>query len=334
MDVLSDVLRVVRLNGAVFFTGDFSAPWALRSRPADKLAQMLVPDAACLALFHIVADGKAWIGVEGKDHFLAEKGDVIIFPRADEHTFSDDPTREASLLDEALLEGEGKIARIEYGGGGEKTMFVCGYLSCEQRYGPLFDALPSVIHVEGGNQGAVHTPGADLDNEVPGHVGALLSSSLTYLINEALTPRPGNDATCARLTELFFVELLRYQIQQAKKQETGWLAALSDPVTGRAIELMHKSPGHPWTVELLAHEAGTSRSVLAERFTQTLKQSPISYLTDWRMRLAQHMLMESDLSLAEIGSQVGYDSEAAFNRAFKREVGEPPATWRKQSAGS
>lgn len=337
MDVLSDVLRVVRLTGAVFFTARFSSPWSIESPPPDQLARSLRLRAETIALFHVLVEGQCWISMEGHAPFKMEARDVIIFPHGDPHVMSSHrgarPQPISTLLPSQPLE---EIAKLDYGGGGEGTRFVCGFLHCDQRFNPLIGALPTMLCVCGRESAGQGGPSEAETARRPGLVvvdaDSWLASTLRQTIEEADGTRPGSSAMLARLTELLYVDVLRRYMLQLPSGQRGWLAAVKDPEVGRALRFLHARPERPWTVEELAREVGVSRSGLAQRFTELTGEAPMRYLTSWRIQLAKHLVLEADLSIADVADRVGYESEAAFNRAFKRHVGVPPVAWRKKSS--
>jgi len=260
-------------------------------------------------------------------------GDLIVFPHAHAHNMSShrgaDPTPIGMLISDATADD---VARVSHGGGGQKSRFICGYLQCDQRFGPLIGALPTMMVLRSENRyTSVETISADRSG--PSMVGegtdGWLSTTLDYAIREATTEAPGNATMLERLTELIFVEILRQYMRLLPEGEAGWLAGLNDPYVGRALRLMHEEPARDWTVEALSRETAISRSALAQRFTDLIGESPMRYLASWRIELAKGMLREGHFGIPEIGERVGYESEAAFNRAFKRITGSPPATWRK-----
>ena len=338
MDVLSDVLRVVRLSGAVFFTADFSSPWALESPPADTLASIVMPDAECVVLFHVLIEGECAVGCHGHPTVTLEAGDVIVFPHGHQHTMGSSDTVKATPIGAVFTPGpRGEPPQICFGGGGRASRFVCGYLNCDQRFGPLIGALPTMLVVRSRDDYAgieAIDAGGLRSAEVPRGTGTWLGTTIKFTINEARSPRPGNSALLSRLTELMFVEILREYMQQLPKDQGGWLAGLNDPHVGKALGLLHASPTRNWTVEELSREVAMSRSGLAERFTELVGEAPIRYLANWRMQLARQLLREGTHSMQEVATRVGYESEAAFNRAFKRATGSPPATWRKGAASA
>jgi AraC-like DNA-binding protein len=333
MDVLSDVLRVVRLSGAVFFNAEFSAPWSISSPQGRDLASMILPTAECVSLFHVLVDGECWFRSEGYPQVRLTSGDVIVFPHAHPHDMSSHKGGETTPIG-TLIPGESgdTLASVSHGGGGKKSRFVCGYLQCDQRFGPLIGSLPTMMLLRRANRYAlVETVDADGQRPSPVAEGAdtWLSTTLEYAIREAKSEAPGNATMLERLTELIFVEILRQYMKQLREGQPGWLAGLGDPYVGKALRLMHEAPERDWTVEELAREAAISRSALAQRFTNVIGDSPKHYLASWRIELAKRMLREGLHPIPEIADRVGYESEAAFNRAFKRITGSPPATWRR-----
>ncbi len=333
MDVLSDVLRVIRLTGSVIFIGEFSAPWLMNEPDPDQLAAFSIPDAESLVLFHILVEGDGFFEAPGLPPVHLTSGDVIVFPHGDPHTMSSELGLRCRPLNPAMprSSAEGALDQLVLGGGGKTTRFICGYLNCDQRFNPLLGALPNILVVRNRNAYSV-VEAIDGDGlrpaQVPHGSSSWLSTTLKYTVHEAGEGRPGNQAMLGRLTELMFVEVLRQYMRQLPADQSGWLVGLNDTQVGKALRLMHEQPQHNWTVDELAREAGISRSGFAERFTELIGHPPIKYLTAWRIQLAKHLLREEN-SVAQVAQRVGYDSEAAFNRAFKRSVGTPPASWRK-----
>lgn len=322
MDVLSDVLRVIRLSGAVFFTADLATPWCVRSEESTQLARVLIPTAECLIFFHIVTEGTCWIELGDREPVALDAGDVVVFPRGDTHVMrSEGSVAPVSLAKVLPPPPYTDPLRLELGGDGPHVHLVCGYLHCERRFLPLFGALPPMLVVRrrGEDEGRGSAPSS-----------VWLKTTVRYLTSEATSRHPGNGAMLTRLTELMFVEVLRRHMEELPDDQTGWLAALRDPQVGTALERIHDDPARPWEVEELARTAGMSRSSFAERFAELVGQSPIRYVTEWRMQIARRLLAGERMSVAEVAGQVGYESEYAFNRAFKREVGEPPAAWRRR----
>jgi AraC-like DNA-binding protein len=335
VDVLSNVLRVIRLSGAIFFSAEFRAPYALAEPPPPPLAARLFPAAECLALFHVLAQGDCWIAPDGEAPLHMEQGDVIIFPHSHPHVVTSRVGTVPTPLDGVLpAAGADGVLRMTYGGGGAATRFVCGYLYCDQRFNPLMGALPNFLWVRR-QQGRTtlettgHGPGR-MAVALPPDAGAWLTTTLGYLLAEVAAEQPGGRAMLSRLAELLYVEVLRRYAHHLPVGQTGWLAGLNDPQVGRALRLLHQDPAHAWTVETVARAAGVSRSSLALRFTELIGETPMHYLTAWRMHLAREMLKENRFTIPEVAVRVGYNSEAAFNRAFKRAAGAPPGLWLKR----
>jgi len=333
MDVLSDVLRVVRLSGAVFFTADFSSPWAIESPLPDMLASAVMPEAECIVLFHILVDGECEVDCQRHPQTTMASGDVIVFPRGDQHTMRSPGAGLGMPL--ATIFSPGKHddpPQLSYGGGGRTSRFVCGYLNCDQRFSPLVEGLPTMLLVRSRDDysaiEAVDASGSR-PTVVPQGSSTWLGTTLKFTVNEARAARPGNVAMLGRLTELMFVEILREYMQRLPDSQSGWLAAVNDAHVGKALRLLHANPVRDWTVDELAREVALSRSVLAQRFAELVGEAPMRYLANWRMQLAKQMMREGARNIQEVATRVGYDSEAAFNRAFKRATGSPPAAWRK-----
>lgn len=315
MDVLSEVLRVVKLEGALFFNAEFSAPWCLSSSRTTDIAHYLSPEAGHLIIYHFLTEGRAYARLlDGRREELIA-GDVVIFPHGDAHFLgngSAKPVDSFQTFTKNLTQGF-KVAR--FGGGGEITRFVCGYMACDPRLSEVFLAgLPPILKVH-----VVKQPS-----------GQWLEHSIRFSAGEENGSNAGSGLVLARLAELLFVETLRCYINALPPDETGWLAGARDPVIGEALALLHKDPSHPWTISKLARKVGLSRTRLAERFRHFLGESPMAYLAQWRLKLGAEILESSDESVAEVAAAVGYGSEAAFNRAFKREFDSPPAQFRRR----
>ncbi|HEY1302473.1 MAG TPA: AraC family transcriptional regulator [Vicinamibacterales bacterium] len=333
MDVLSDVLRVVRLSGAVFFTADFSSPWAIESPMPAMLMSAVMPDAECIVLFHILVEGACEVACEGHPVTTMQSGDVVVFPRGDQHTMRSHGTAHPTPLASIFSPGShDEPPLLAHGGGGHTSRLLCGYLTCDQRFAPLVEELPTILVVRSRDDysaiEAVDRSGTR-PTDVPPGSSTWLGTTLKFTINEARAARPGNAAMLGRLTELMFVEMLREYMQRLPTNQGGWLGGLNDQYVGKALRLLHAQPGRDWTVDDLAREVAVSRSVLAQRFVELVGESPMRYLTNWRMQLAKQMMREGARNIQEVATRVGYESEAAFNRAFKRATGSPPATWRK-----
>jgi AraC-like DNA-binding protein len=318
MDALSEVLSTVRMTGAIFFNAEFTAPWGFTEADRDTMAHVLAPGTERLVPFHLVTEGEAVARTQGMPELRLAAGDIVIVPRGDRHSLSrGSPTR---LLDgrrwlEEIFSGDLGVTRG--GGGGAATRFVCGYFGCERQADRTFLAgLPPMIKVNIRSDAA----------------GAWLETSIRHLVCEACSRRPGGTALLSKMAEALFVEALRRYMEELPTEQTGWLAGARDPVAGAVLALLHRLPCHQWTLEKLAAEVGASRSVVAERFARCLGEPPLTYLARWRMQLAARQLRASRKTILQLASEVGYVSEAAFNRAFKREFGLPPARYRRRFA--
>ena len=315
-DVLSDVLGAVRLTGAVYFDFELSSPWVVEAPPSREIVGKVMPGSQRVIEYHLIARGTGWGHTVGQEPFRLREGDLIVFPQGDAHVISSAPGMRAAPDMEAFARAPTALPMFyELGGGGpERARIVCCFLGCDERpFNPLLMALPSVIHLSAAGPEATN-----------GWLGTLLSIAA----KESGSGRAGGENVLARISELMFVETIRHYLERLPAAETGWLAGLRDPMIGQALVALHREPRKPWTVERLARVVGLSRSVLAERFTVMIGQPPMQYLALWRMQLASRLLLDGD-PVASVASAIGYESEAAFRRAFKRLVGRPPATWRR-----
>lgn len=321
MDVLSEVLKAVRLDGALFYNAEFSAPWCFRQPASRTMASYLSADSKHVIIYHLLTEGRGYAQVEGDGRPVPlSAGDIVIFPHGDPHTMGNGsavtPLDSAKELHRMLSEG---LTLSRHGGGGELTKFVCGYMACDPELSLIFlGGLPSVLKVNIRNDAS----------------GQWLEQSIRYSVGTTDGTQPGGAAVLAKLSEVLFVETLRRYIAQLPPEQIGWLAGIRDAEVGKVLALLHRQPAHPWTIAALAEEVGISRSVLAERFRCYLSETPIAYLTRWRLQLGAQLLRSTSRSVAEIAAEVGYESEPAFNRAFKREFGLPPARFRSESRSS
>jgi AraC-like DNA-binding protein len=317
-DVLSDVLRAVRLTGAVFFDFELSSPWVAEAPPANEIAAMVMPGAQRVIEYHLIARGNCWGHAIGSEPIALREGDLIVFPQGDAHVLSSAPGMRATP-DHSMFVRRASPLPIVYemgGGGADGARVVCGFLGCDDRpYNPLLGALPRTIH---------------LSARGPHAASGWLGTLVNIAVAESGVARPGGENVLARLSELMFVEVVRQYLESLPAAETGWLAGLRDPVIAQALAAMHTDPAADWTVEGLARAAGVSRSVFAERFTAMVGQPPMQYLALWRSQLASRLLAGGS-SVAAVAAGVGYDSEAAFSRAFKKLVGRSPAEWRRNA---
>jgi len=316
MDALSEVLKAVKLDSAFFFNAEFSAPWCFQSPNSGKLAPYINQSSGHVIVYHLLIEGRAY-GRLGDERLEILPGDVLIFPHGDSHNVESGACQSA-------VNGEGELRRIfsqglklsRMGGGGEAARFVCGYMVCERSLSQVFLAgLPAMFKV----------------NIRQDDSGRWLEGSIRYSIADPNTSGAGAEAVLARLCETLFIETLRRYMRRLPAGQTGWLAGARDAEIGRVLALMHQQPAASWTIATLAHEVGISRAVLAERFRQYLGEPPLAYLTRWRLQLGAQMLSTTSQSVAQIASKVGYDSEPAFNRAFKRIFGNPPARYRSET---
>jgi AraC-like DNA-binding protein len=312
-DLLSDVLARVRLSGAIFLRGEYSAPWALDSPESHELLQLLAPGAKRLILFHIVREGSCWVSARG-ERVEMRAGDVAVLPFADRHLMGSpgyaDAIPIAQLLPPPPWDG---VPTCRFEGGGANTSVVCGYLKCDDLlFNPMLRLLPPLFRVR----------------PQPGPAEQWMHACVQYALDENVHRRPGGASVMARLPELLFIEALRLYANGIPANATGWLAAMKDPVVGHALAHMHAEPAHRWSVTELATRSFTSRSVLDDRFRKLLGCSPIRYLTEWRLQLAADLMRGGRIKLADVAQRVGYESEEAFSRAFRRHVGQSPGQWR------
>jgi len=350
-DTLSELLRAVRLRGAIFYYVDGIAPWVAEAPAARDIAAAILPGVEHMIEYHVITQGRCYGALAGEAPVALQAGDIIMFPQGNAHVMSSAPGMRASKVDNAFFfsprpeqlpyvltqrgdqvtmtpRGDGHggephappprtTARLD-GGGVERATLVCGFLGCDARpFNPLLAALPRLLHL----------PGAA---EKSGWIGHFIRVA----VEESNAKRPGGEAVLERLSEMMFVDVVRRYLESLPAEQTGWLAGLRDRFVGRALGLLHERPSHAWTIDALSDAVGLSRSALHERFAALVGQPPMQYLARWRMQVASRLLLESTMNVASIALDAGYDSEAAFSRAFKRLVGVPPATWRRQRTAS
>jgi AraC-like DNA-binding protein len=315
MDVFSQILSGVKLNGAVYFTAEFTAPWGISAPASKAMAAMLAPAAEHLVIYHLMIEGEARVELESGTTLDLASGDIVIFPHADAHHISSGKAAIRPFPDYGINAKikQRDLSPLQAGGGGAVSRLVCGYMSCDPYVSrPILTGLPPVFKV----------------NIRSDPSGQWLENSIMHLVDEAASGRVGSEAMLAKLSEALFVDTLRRYVAGLPEQQTGWLAGTRDPMVGKSLSLMHSRVAHPWTIADLADEVGISRSALVERFTRYLSEPPMAYLTRWRLELAARWLERTSRGVAEIAADVGYESEAAFNRAFKREFGRPPGRYR------
>lgn len=316
MDALSEVLGAIHLDGAVFLDGEFTAPWCVGIQYGLPKETQLLAGADHIALFHFLLDGRCKTRLaEGGGVLDLGPGDCVLYPHDHKHILGSDLSLPALDADALPHIDHGSSQRISHGGGGEVTRFVCGYLACDRRISrSLLSALPDMMRISLGDDAST----------------AWLTGLLRVGVAESQAQRPGARAQLAKLSELIFVEAMRRYAAALPEEERGWLAGLRDPQVGKALALLHGQPGRAWTVDELAREVAMSRSALGQRFADLIGEPPMQYLTHWRLALAARSLRAGPEAISRIAGRYGYESEAAFNRAFKREFGVPPASWRRQ----
>jgi len=322
-DALSDLLKTVRLTGATFFDVRGTDPWAVHSPPRDKLLSKVLPGADHLIAYHVVTQGRCYANIVGEAPKLLEAGEIVVFTNCDPHIVSSSPGMRADAPSADVIDiataGQLPFLVNVGGGGSEATRLVCGYLACDSRpFNPLLENLPRTIKA-----------GNTIRREA-GVFGQLVGIALA----EAVDKREGGEGVLAKLSELMFIEVLREYLGALPPGQRGWLAGLRDPLVHKALSLIHARPAQGWTIEDLAREAGTSRSVLAARFTELIGTPPMHYLARWRIQIASELLSSGSTTIASVAAEIGYESEAAFSRAFKKAMGIPPSKWRRpQRAG-
>lgn len=323
LDPLSDVLRTVKLTGALFFLVEASSPWGVEVPEARAFAPILLPNAQQVVSYHVVLDGVGWAGIPGGPSTRFEAGDILLFAHGDPYAMLSAPGQPPEFDAGATVAffremAAGRLPFVipEGGGGPDGARFVCGYLGCDLRpFNPLLAALPPLLRLEG----------------VATRRGDLLGRLVDLTLDQARRHDAGGGGLRLRLSELIFVELLRRHAATLPAGTTGWLAGLRDPALGRVLSMLHAEPARPWSLGELAGQAGLSRSVLAERFAATVGCPAMRYLALWRLQLAARRLADDGLTVAQAAHAVGYDSEAAFSRAFKRRTGLSPSAWRQRA---
>ncbi len=316
MDALSAALNSVRMTGAIFFNAVCTAPWGFAVPRMADAAPVLAPGTERLVGYHLITEGRGIVRIPGADDLAIAAGDVVIVPHGDAHTVSNgSPSKLVDSAEAVSRSLSGELSTMRLGGGGDVTHFVCGYFGCERHADRLFlSGLPRVVKINIRGDSA----------------GAWLESSIRHLVADGDSSRPGRSVLLSKMAEALFIETLRRYIDQMPPGQTGWLAGARDPVVGAALALLHLRARDRWTTAKLAAAVGASRSVLADRFSELLGEPPLTYLARWRLQLAARTLQTSKKTVLSLASDVGYESESAFNRAFKREFGVPPASYRKK----
>jgi AraC-like DNA-binding protein len=320
MDALSDVLSVAHLTGGVYLHADFFAPWCMAARVAPEQCAPNLGPASHLIAYHYVVEGDLHIRVEGEDGegLVIGAGEVVLLPRNDLHLMGSDLSLPPAASSDIIRPPkDGGLFSIHHGGAGERTRMICGFLGCESaKSNPVISTLPSLLKL----------------NVEQGRAAEWMRSTFQYAAEEVSAGRPGSETVLAKLSELLFVEAVRRYAEALPDGQTGWLAGLREPYVARALALLHRDITRRWTVDDLGREVGLSRSALADRFIRLIGVPPMHYLAAWRMQVATQKLRNTSASLAQVAEIVGYDSEAAFSRAFKKAFGAAPATWRRSNS--
>jgi AraC-like DNA-binding protein len=319
MDALSDVLRVSRLTGGVFLHAEFFEPWCMAARVGPEHCTPALGPASHLILYHYVVEGELRIrvGDEGGENLMLGAGDVVLLPRNDVHLVGSDLTLPpVAGTDIIQPPKDGGLFSIHHGGSGRRTRMICGYLGCDcTDENPVLSTLPALLKLDAEQGGAAEW----------------IRSTFQYAAGEVASGRPGSETVLAKLSELLFVEAVRRYAEALPQGQTGWLAGLRDPYVSRALALLHHDITRPWTVDDVSREVGLSRSALADRFISLIGMPLMHYLASWRMQVASQKLRNTSASLAQVADLVGYGSEAALSRAFKKAFGTAPATWRRSN---
>jgi AraC-like DNA-binding protein len=320
MDALSDVLRVAQLTGGVFLHAELFAPWCVGGRFEPELCAPAVGPASHLIIYHYVVEGELRVRVEGEDgdDLVVGPGELVLLPRNDPHLMGSDlGLPPVAGRDVVRPPKDGGLFSIHHGGTGRCTRMICGFLGCASAKGnPVLSTLPPLLKLSVEHGGAAEW----------------IRSTFQYAAAEVAAGRPGSETVLAKLSELLFVEAVRRYAETLPDGQTGWFAGLREPHVARALALLHRDIARNWTVDDLGREVGLSRSALADRFTRLIGVPPMQYLANWRMQVAAQKLRDTSASIAQVAELVGYDSEAAFSRAFKKAFGTAPASWRRSNS--
>jgi AraC-like DNA-binding protein len=314
VDALTGILRAMRLSGGVFLDADLTEPWCLRAQVdgGDCRPFGIVPTR--LIAYHYVLEGRLFLSLDGHAPIEATAGRLLVLSRNDVHMLGSAvdlaPTDAGTLIEPA---GEDGLGRIRFGGGGARTRILCGFLGTDGRSDPLTADLPAVMDL-------------DLRDRV---MGPWIEGSMRYAAHELAVGGEGASSSLAGLAELLFAEAIRGYLKTLPLQANGWLAGLRDPYVSRALSLMHARPERPWSLDEVAQQVGLSRSAFSARFVRLVRTSPMQYLGRQRLQRAADRLRDSSISIGRIASEVGYESEASFTRAFKREFGVAPGAYRR-----
>jgi AraC-like DNA-binding protein len=304
VDPLGEALHFLRMSGIFYCRAEFSAPWGL-----------VLPPMKDSLMFHFVTSGRCWLEVKGTERRPLQRGDLALVPHGEGHRLTSEPdTFAAKLFDLSRELVSERYEILRHGGGGLATNMVCGAVRFDHPAAHhLVKVLPRMICID-----VSSSPHMDWIN-----------SMLRFMAAEAEELRPGGEAVITRLADILVVQTIRAWIEQDPAAQTGWLGALQDKQIGRAISLIHRDPARTWTLASLAAEVAMSRSAFAARFTDLVGEPAMHYVARWRMHLALTWLKEDDAPLCDLASRLGYESEAAFSRAFKRFIGISPGTVRR-----
>lgn len=317
MDALSDAISAVRLTSSAFLDARFGAPWCIQSQITPEDCAPFGPMPTQIIAYHYVASGCLFLELDGDESISIGEGEVVLMPRNDRHTLGSAPGLKPAIIDHLIQPADGgKPAVLQIGGNGDRTHIICGFMGCEIPDNPLLSALPGVLRIYA-NEGAG---------------GAWLGDSFQRAAEEFATGGIGSSTVLGKLAELLFVEAVRRYLATLPHDQTGWLAGLRDPKIGKALAMLHTHPAHAWTADELAKAVDMSRSAFAERFSGFVGVPPMRYLSHWRLQLAAVRLRESPRAIAQIAYEVGYESEAAFSRAFKQAFGVTPGKWRRHES--
>ncbi len=325
-DILSDVLRNVRLRGAIYYYVSGSSSWVAEAPAACDIAGSVMPGAEHVMEYHVVTRGTCWGAVVGETPIRVATGDIVLFPQGDAHVMSSAPGMRAPVTPASYVERKqdqlpftlhlnAAEARVEIVPDEQSdATLVCGFLGCDLRpFNPLIENLPRLMHLK-----------ADQDQD-------WVAQFMRHAVMESKNKRPGGEAMLERMSEMMFIDAVRRYVETLPDASRGWLAGLRDRFVGRALALMHDAPAFPWTVDELGRRVGLSRSALHERFAELIGHTPMQYLANWRIQLGAALLRNTNDTVAVVAQEVGYESEATFTKAFKRLTGKSPALWRRSS---
>ncbi|QPB22682.1 AraC family transcriptional regulator [Rhizobium sp. 007] len=313
MDFILDMFRTMRLTGGIFLDADFTAPWCVTAKVGPEDCAPFTPEPRQIIAYHYVTAGHLLLKVSGQKPIPVEGGEIVVLPRNDDHVIGSSLTIRPISAERLIQPSpDGGLARIVHGGGGERTHIYCGFLGNDMPHNTVTAMLPSVLKL----------------NVADGASGNWIESSFRFAAQELAAGHVNSTAILAKLAELLFMEAVRRYFASQPPGRNAWAAGIHDPIIGHALGLLHGQMTRHWTTEDLAREIGLSRSAFAERFTRIIGEPPMRYLAQQRLVQASVLLKETSDAVARIAYAVGYESEASFNRAFRREYGVPPAAWR------